>query len=159
MPHKKSFKIIQFSNPIALHTAKTFCTTGIIHVQGQYCYLKVDDEYIHSIYPLLAQHALLEKPSYFTSADDIGAHISIIYPEEHITVQEKYHHQVHPFSITGLITACYENTTYYALSVVSPSLVTLRRQHLLASNPTFKGQEIVLHITVGVAKKLKTLID
>lgn len=152
MPHKKSFKIIQFSNPIALCRAKIFHTTGVIQSQGQYCYLKVDDQYIHSIYPLLTQHVLLKKPDYFTPPNDIGAHISIIYPEEQVTVQSKYNNQVHPFTINGLIKACYENTIYYALSITSPSLKKVRRQHLLHSNPTFKNQEIVFHITVGVSK-------
>ncbi len=51
-----------------------------------YCYLKISDNYIYDIFPLLKESAKSEKlqmPDYFSSEKgNIGAHISLVYPKE-----------------------------------------------------------------------------
>ena len=141
--------ITELPSEAALKIVKTLDTEGIIRQRENYCYLKIDDNYIHNIQPLLAKYGNIAKPAYFTPPEDVGAHISVIYPEEGMMAQTDME-QKHAFSICGLIKAKYGLQEFFALSVSSPSLATFRQTYYLAPNPTFKGQEIMFHITVGV---------
>ena len=137
------------SNPAALQIVKDFATEGILQQRGNYCYLKVDDEYIHKIQPAFAAYGSIVKPDYFSPPEDVGAHISVIYPEEGLAVRAGIG-QKHRFSIDGLMKAKYGIQEFFALTVTAPSLAAFRQQRHLAPRPTFKGQTIVFHITVGV---------
>jgi hypothetical protein len=144
------FIITNLSSDWALDNARKLPTEGLLKRCHNYCYLKIDDNYIHSIYPLLDTYGHINKPDYFNTTDDIGAHISVIYPEENIDIAQIDSRQTYCFSIDGLIKARYGVKDYFALAVTSPSLAIFRQKHLLASKPTFKRQPIVFHITIGV---------
>lgn len=131
---------------------KSLPTTGMIQIRQKYCYLKVDDQYIHHAFPTLAAHFRMSKPKYFLPHDDIGAHISIIYPEEQVTLQPLFAGQIHSFHVKGLLKACYSEQIYYGFAVDAPSLIGIRSHHQLGSMPTFKGEKILFHITIGVFK-------
>lgn len=134
----------------ALHRATALSQEGLIVQEQDYCYLKIDDNYVHDIHPLLGLFGNVEKPNYFTPPHNVGAHISIIYPEERIRLSSENVGQRHAFSISGLIKAQYGMKAYFALAVTSPSLALFRQKHYLQPKPTFKGQQIVFHITIGV---------
>ncbi|MBX9704483.1 MAG: hypothetical protein K2X39_10055, partial [Silvanigrellaceae bacterium] len=142
--------ITELSCTAALQRAKTLETEGHIQQRENYCYLKIDDNYIHLIHPLLAAFGPINKPAYFTPPEDVGAHISIIYPEEKMKLLPHNVGQKHTFLIDGLIKAKYGVKEYFALSVISPSLTAFRQAHHLRPKPTFKDQEIIFHITLGV---------
>ncbi|MDP3706285.1 MAG: hypothetical protein Q8R24_10355 [Legionellaceae bacterium] len=144
------FILTELSNSMIINTAKTFDAKGWIQQNDDYCYLKIDDRFIHSIYPLLAEYGDIEIPDYFNPPDHVGAHISVIYPEERVRPSPENMGQIHTFHVCKLIKAQYGLTEYYALSVESASLNGLRRTHQLSPKPTFKGQKIMFHITVGV---------
>lgn len=154
MKKLEQITIIQLSCEPALHKAQSLITEGLLRQQDNYSYLKVDDDYIHLIHPLLAVFGPIDKPDYFNPTDEVGAHISVIYPEENRMLAHESLGQRHHFSVSGLIKAQYGNREYFALSVTAPSLETLRKTHHLAPNPTFKGHQIVFHITVGIRDKL-----
>lgn len=98
-----------------------------------FCYLKVDDAYIHELFPMLG----LEKdgfklPPYFRTADAPGAHISVFYVGEHIRPEEvgQYFH----FELKKiLIVNPSKDTSYAVLQIYSPELEFLREQHGLSS--------------------------
>lgn len=140
--------LTELPSKAALQVVKALNTEGVIQQRGDYCYLKIDDNYIHHLQPILTEYGNIAKPAYFAPLEDIGAHISIIYPEEGIVQNDVG--QKHTFSICGLIKAKYGMQEYFALIVNSPSLAAFRQTHHLAAKPTFKGQEIMFHITVGV---------
>lgn len=146
----EQFNITQLSGKKALHKAKTLVAEGVLQQRENYCYLKIDDDYIHVIYPLLKAYGAIDKPDYFNSPDDVGAHISVIYPEENIKLLQSKVGQKHGFTISGLIKAQYGLKEYYAFSVTSPSLAAFRQANFLAPKPTFKGHSIVFHITIGI---------
>jgi len=150
------FILTELPNEIVVATANTLESKGWIEQSDDYCYLKIDDRFIHAIYPLLADYGGVEKPDYFNPPDYVGAHISVIYPEERTRLYPENIGQIHLFNMGNLIKAQYGSTEYYALSVTSPSLSNLRHAHHLSPKPTFKGQKIRFHITVGV-KMLDTL--
>ncbi len=112
-------------------------------------YLDIDDNYIHSVFPLIPDHHAM-KPDYFGD-DLVGAHISVIYPDEETICHKEDLNKEHHFAITGLFSAVLEGTKYYALKVKARSLISVRRRHGLTDKLFFKNNWIDLHITVGVA--------
>lgn len=116
-------------------------------------YLDIDDDYIHALFPLLTDKQA-RVPDYF-SENLIGAHISVIYPEENTIIMPNDLEKAHRFSIKGVYTAELELELkmYYFLLIESPSLVALRKKYGLASRPCFKSHLVEFHITVGVLLK------
>lgn len=151
----KQFNLTQLSSPLTLREAKNLSTEGFIQHLDNYCYLKVDDEFIHLLYLQLKIYGNLIKPEYFSSPKDIGAHISVVYPEEDVNLNDRFIGEKHFFSIEGLIKAQYGSKEYFALSASSESLVNMRKQYDLSPKPTFKGHQIVFHITIGIRNDLR----
>lgn len=144
------FLLTELPGEATLQKAGTLSNEGTVHQIDNYCYLKIADDFIHLLYPTLKNYEFITKPEYFSPPNAIGAHISIIYPEENIVLNQKDAGQKHLFSIEGLIKAQYGVKEYFALAVSSPSLAAIRQQYSLAPKPRFKGQEIVFHITIAV---------
>ncbi|AMQ27062.1 TPA: hypothetical protein ACK8Z3_002482 [Legionella pneumophila] len=145
----KNPSILQLNNPALLNKAMQLKSTGKVAIsQNQLTYLKIHDEWIHELFPLL-QNEQIRKPDYFGN-ESIGAHISIIYPEENTTINPKELDQEHRFKIKNIIKANLELKKYYAIIVEASSLVRLRKAYGLPENLYFKGYSIHFHITVGV---------
>ncbi len=138
----------ELSNARILNRAGKLSPRGQVHHKEKYCYLKVDDNYIHDIYPLLSGYGQIQKPDYFK--DGVGAHISIIYPEEglhHFNYDTGIEHE---FSVVKFVKTRFQSDMYYVLVVDAPTLSSMREQHQLDARPTFKQQKIFFHITIGV---------
>lgn len=146
------FKLISFSQPQAIEAVQSLSPQGILHIRDHYCYLKVDDLFIHNAFKPLCTHFKMQKPQYFPPEDTVGAHISVIYPEEHTLPHAQFAGQSHTFQVSGLIKAHYGEQIYYGFSVEAPTLAQIRKQHGLQEKPIFKEQTILFHITVGVFK-------
>ncbi len=111
-------------------------------------YLDVHDDYIHRLFPLLANQKVM-KPNYFGTRS-AGAHISVIYPEENVLVMSNDLNDEHNFQIKGAFTAEIGLKRYYVLMVDAPSLLLFRRKYSLSDMLPFKGYSIGFHITIGV---------
>ncbi|HHW3788005.1 TPA: hypothetical protein ACT9MN_002695, partial [Legionella pneumophila] len=86
--------ILQLNNPALLNKAMQLKSIGKVAIsQNQLTYLKIHDEWIYELFPLL-QNEQIRKPDYFGN-ESIGAHISIIYPEENTTINPKELDQEH----------------------------------------------------------------
>ncbi|HJD63274.1 MAG TPA: hypothetical protein LFW14_07015 [Rickettsia endosymbiont of Degeeriella rufa] len=72
--HKDELIFQKLDNPELIKVAKT--------LKKNYAYLKISDDFIHKLYPLIAEHENLQKPGYFSEQCNIGAHITITYPNE-----------------------------------------------------------------------------
>jgi hypothetical protein len=70
--------------------------------QGGFAYIKVDDRYIHELFPLLNAGPGFEKPPYFRKRNSTGAHISMINRDEGKKVGEIG--QIFYFTIKDIIT-------------------------------------------------------
>lgn len=134
--------------PKILETAATLSTVGQLGIiNNNYLYLKVDDAFIHQLYPLL-QVAQVNKPDYF-GAGGIGAHISVIYPEENKIINLPELKQEHEFTVKHVATALIRDKLYYAVLVEAPTLLAIRKQFQLPELLSFKGHDICFHITIG----------
>lgn len=125
-------------------------STGVVKlIANGFAYLDIDDRYIHNIYPLL-DYPHLVKPDYFSeSANYMGAHISIVYPEEKIRIPSSEENKTINFTVTGLFIADILNKRYYALKVNAPGLLDLRRNYQLADKLQLRDHLLDLHITVA----------
>jgi hypothetical protein len=144
------FIFTELSEVSVVDMTVSFDTEGLIHQSGDYCYLNIDDRYVHQIFPVLAKYGCVEKPDYFTESNAIGAHISVIYSEEMVRILPSSVGEKHDFSVSALMKVQYGTKDYFVLSVTSPSLSAFRQLHYLSPRPIWKGQEIMFHITVGV---------
>jgi hypothetical protein len=75
----KNILLSEISNNTILDLAKGLNPRGRLQQQNGYCYLKIDDDYIHEIYPLFLIYGNIKKPEYVDSLTGVGAHISVIY--------------------------------------------------------------------------------
>jgi hypothetical protein len=137
--------------PALLEAARHLPKQGhLVLTENNLLALKIDDAYIHQLYPLLASVSI-SKPAYFT-AQGIGAHISVIYPEEHSnSIDKACLGQQHAFTLNVLVKAKIGHKYYFALTVHAPSLLLLRRQYHLSDQLLFKNCLVDFHITIGVS--------
>ena len=142
-------KIIPLKLPRIIQAARRLTANGVTQLtkNNLFC-LDVDDAYVHQLFPLL-KDGTIQKPDYF-GAQSIGAHITIIYPEEQKKIQEKDLQKEHHFSVKEIVTAEIGPKIYYVLLVDSPSLLQLRHKYGLPDILSFEGCSIGFHITVGV---------
>lgn len=130
-------------------------TAGYLSSQGNteltennlFC-LKIEDNFIHQLFPLI-QDNHVKKPNYFGERS-IGAHITIIYPEENKKIDKNDIKKEHSFFVKDFVTAEIGEKIYYVLLIDSPSLLKLRKKYHLPDLLSFKGYSIPFHITIGV---------
>lgn len=135
-------------NKAFIQKAKKLDNTGIVIQQNEYSFLKIKDEYIHELYKLL-DNTKAQKPDYFSKPEMIGAHITIAYPEENITLHTDDIGKSHSFSIKNFSHVTLGNKQYLVLIISSPSLIELRAKYNLPSKPSYKGVAIDFHITIA----------
>ncbi len=138
--------------PQAFAYAKTQlpCYGALQKTSDGFLYLKVTDRYVYELLPLLPD--VLSPPPYF-GPGLIGAHISIIRPEEIDWTSPPILPALgtrYAFSLGHFAWAIPKNvpktSKIYFLTVDSPELVKIRTDASLS--PQYKGQD--LHITIGV---------
>lgn len=119
--------------------------TGVlVQEEDGYAYLKVDDNYINELYPLLQAPPGFQKPPYFRRKNAPGAHISIVYEDEGVKLKEVG--QEFAFKLGEIITVHpKKGVSYIILEVKSPELEKLRSSYGLS--PKLKNHEF--HISLA----------
>lgn len=143
--------ISKISHPRLIEQARLLKNHGTVVQQSNYHFLKIDDDFIHRLHPFLLD---IPKPNYFTSAQDIGAHITIVYPEEGMILASSDIGQTHTFTVQEFCKATLDSKEYYVLMVGSDSLMELRLKYGLAAQPKYKNNRIQFHITIASQKKI-----
>src|SRR5262245_11614122 len=102
--------------PDVINTAAQFPLNGELKItNNNLVYLDIDDAYIHLLFPLLPNQQI-KKPDYF-GEKSIGAHITVIYPEENKTIDKVDLGQKHDFMIKDIVSAQLGLKIYYVLLV------------------------------------------
>lgn len=113
-----------------------------------YVYLKVEDSYIHQLFPMLS-NPKYNAPPYFRRKDSPGAHVSVIYKDErHKTGAISEIGQTFIFTPNNLAVVPEKTQRWIVLQVESPGLEALRRKYGLS--PLLKGHDF--HITIAEKK-------
>ncbi|STX51835.1 Uncharacterised protein [Legionella busanensis] len=141
----KTPKLMEIAAELPLQGTLAMSTNKLV-------YLDIDNDYIYRLYPLL-DLPLIKKPDYFNSGG-IGAHISIIYPEEHESLIINQLGNCYYFTVQNFVSAQFEHKTYYALLVKSFPLLQLRQRYGLPDYLNFKGYKISFHITIAKSVQL-----
>lgn len=135
--------------PTILKKASHFKMSGSLEKsKNNLIYVNIDDCYIHELYPLLKDETIL-KPDYFGKGK-IGAHVTVIYPEEVSKVDLNEIGETYSFTLKEIISAIIGKKQYYVILVESPSLLQLRNKYGFPDYLNFKGYAIGFHITIGV---------
>lgn len=114
----------------------------LVQAPDGFAYLKVDDGYIHKLYPMLRADKFI-KPPYFRRSDSPGAHISVIYENEKVSLNEIG--QVFDFELRNIKEVETKDASYLVLVVDTPKLQDLRKKYGL--KPKLNGHEF--HITLA----------
>lgn len=121
---------------------------GYLETSSNYAYLKISDAYIHQLFPFI-QGKKTRKPNYFDKYS-MGAHITVIYPQENRALHLEELNQEHHFKVIDAFSTVISQKRYYALKVEAPSLLEIRRKYLLPDKLNFKNHWIDFHITFAV---------
>lgn len=130
-----------------------FPQTGVlVQKTDGYVYLKVDDDYIHKLFPMLGLEGEgYKEPPYFRSKEAPGAHISVIYEAEEVSPEEVG--KTYTFTLENIVIVKPAWDTYYAVIQVSaPELEALRAKYGL--KPKLQGHEF--HISIAKKKVSKS---
>lgn len=139
----------KLNNHALIDTASKLDNVGyLVKNEANLIYLDIDDNYIHQLLPLLGDKKI-KSPDYF-SEHIIGAHISVIYPNELKPITDNELGSKHYFKIKEAYTAKLDLRNYYVLTVDAPSLLELRRKYALPDLLCFKNYGVEFHITIGV---------
>lgn len=111
-----------------------------------YVYVKVDDRYIKELLPMLGLYEEgFREPPYFRRPNAPGAHISVIYADEHVIPKEEMG-KTFTFTPKNIVIVHPKRYVSYAiLQVESPELEKLRLKYGL--KPKLQGHEF--HITIA----------
>ncbi len=115
----------------------------LIQQDDGYAYVKVDDAYINELFPMLHVEHGFKKPPYFRRKNSPGAHISVIYENEKIKLDEVG--QEFSFELKDIRIVKAKNVSYLVLDVEAQELEKLRQKYGL--NPKLNGHEF--HITLA----------
>lgn len=116
----------------------------LIQQPDGFAFIKVDDAYINELFPKLKAGEGFKKPPYFRRKDAPGAHISVIYENEKVKLQEVG--QNFRFTLRDVITVHpKKGVSYIILRVDAPELEKLRERYGLT--PKLKGHEF--HISIA----------
>lgn len=149
----KILQLQQLNIPHLISKAIALPATGRLEKSSEgYTYLNIDDRFIHDLYPLLPPHTNIIKPDYFNKYT-MGAHITVVYPEEKTIIDPIHLGEEHTFTILGVYTGVIMPKQYFVLLVNAPSLTALRNKYKLGPKLSFKKHHIDLHITVGVIQR------
>jgi len=117
-----------------------------------FVYLKVSDEYINELFPILdLEKEGFRKPPFFRTGKSPGAHISVFYKQERIHPKElgrTFHFNIKKVEIVQPN----KWDEFAILKVESPELEQLREKYGLS--PKLKGHDF--HITIG-KKRLRRI--
>lgn len=139
-------------NPDLMNAAKNLKKHGILLQDDNFAYLKIDNSFIHNLFPLIPDSETWQKLDYVCEKDATGAHITLTYPDDEVIVKDCDINILHSFEITELIKTRVDVREYYVLMISSPSLSFLRKKYNLPQILNFKGYNIGLHITLATRK-------
>lgn len=139
-----------FSEAILNYTQNNLPNSGTLKAGNGFIYVDVDDKYVHDLIQFIEKSGF-QKPPYFEDSNLVGAHITVVYPDE----MKKYNlDQISESGTTihfdpvecKLITPpnWKEIDKVYCIVVNSPQLDEIREKYGLPI------REYRFHITIGV---------
>ncbi len=137
----------QWANVVSFAQQQLPLMGTLVQQADGYAYVKVDDRYINELFPMLHAQGF-SKPPYFRRSDSPGAHISVLYENEHVRAVEAG--RQYAFTLNDIIVVTTKKKiSYIILQVKAPELEMLRQKYGLS--PLLRNEQF--HITI--AKKVE----
>lgn len=134
-------------NSSILKEAEKLPKTGILKQRKNYVYLALNNQYIHSLYPIIENFDnKSQKPPYFRKDDPIGSHVSVMYEKETANLNIEEVNRSFNFTLNKLKLVESKGKSYYVLEIESPELEKLRLKYGL----TKLLNRFKFHITVAI---------
>lgn len=141
------------SKQVLAYSKQNLPTTGVLRHQGRFIYVDVDDSYVHSLLPIIKKYGF-GAPPYFGKPGLVGAHISVISPDELnkngiARINEVGRRIKFKLKRAKVETPPNWKTVdqVYFIEVEAPALAKLRAKYGLPK------KEFKFHITVGIKPK------
>ena len=157
---KTPFTFQELKNPELMNYAKehlSFQGVAKVDPKTPYSYLKVGDDFIHQLFPLLKKdHPEAKMLDYFSAKQPVGAHVTIAYSDERYAqaIKDKILSSAtelqFQFESAGLFKVAVFGKTIFALAVSSPGLTEFRLQEKLSEKLNYHGLLVPFHITIGI---------
>jgi hypothetical protein len=125
---------------------------GTLKSSGGFVYVDVDDDYIHKLVPMIQEYGF-EEPPYFGNAGLVGAHITVIYPDEiknhKISEIQEYGESISftPQRCEAVYPPTWHGDEAYFIVVEAPELDAIREKYGLPK------RKYDYHITIGAKPK------
>lgn len=141
--------VIEILNyPHLVEIARNLPNTGSLKATtDRLVYLDISDDFIYTLFPFI-KLANVHAPNYF-GLGKIGAHISVIYPEERKSIKHTDLGSLHTFKIEQFVKILIKQKYFYVLTIGSSTLSALRHRYHLSDQLAFRGYAVKLHITIG----------
>lgn len=146
----KNLIFTKIHNQELLNKAYSLANNGILKKSNNYYFLKLADNFIHDLYPIIKSNKMIVKPDYFSIENSTGAHITLAYEEENADLPLFEIGQVHEFLIEEYGSIVLKNKEYHVLIINSASLNALRIKYNLPLKPAFKNFLVNFHITIAM---------
>ena len=124
---------------------------GILKDSSGFIYVDIDDAYIHELIPFIQKAGFVEPP-YFGSEELVGAHITVVYPDEvkkyEIGVMEECGKTIYfTPKACQIVNPPKWKDQIYLMVVEAPELDRIRKKYGLPK------REYAFHITIGIRCK------
>lgn len=130
--------------------------SGVLKSRGNWIYVDLDDAYIHELIPFIESYGF-EEPPYFGDNGEVGAHISVTFPDE--LIEQKLEESAEIIEFTPKECQIIEYLKpknerplgfervekIYLITVEAPRLDEIRKRYGLSP------KRYEFHITIGVA--------
>ncbi|WP_058464286.1 hypothetical protein [Legionella cincinnatiensis] len=132
--NNNSSTVTVLNNPALLSTARSLSTQGTLDVTKEgYVYLKVSNDYLNVLYPILIQHAEeKDAPCIVPAKSPVGSHITVFYagqlsPEQikSLPIGKTFNFQIKEIEIVNKTKHWHhqpEKVIWYVLLIDSPEL-------------------------------------
>ncbi|QEY53094.1 hypothetical protein [Legionella longbeachae] len=132
--NNNSYTVTVLNNPALLSTAQSLPTQGTLEVtKNGYVYLKVSNDYLNALYPILIQHTEGKDASCIEPAKSpVGSHITVFYagqlsPEQikSLPIGNTFHFQIKELEMVNRTKYRHhqsEKVIWYVLLIDSPEL-------------------------------------
>lgn len=116
----------------------------LVQEPSGYAYVKVDDRYITDLFSRLKAEGF-ERPPFFRRKDSPGAHISVIYEDEHVRASSEVGQTISFILKEIVVVDVNKKLSFIVMTVDAPALEKIRVKYGL--KPKLKNHEF--HITIA----------
>lgn len=145
--------IVKSSSQIIKYIEEHLPQYGVLKDSNGFVYLDLDDAYIRKLISYIEQYGF-EEPPYFGTPDLVGAHISVIYPEELVDQEAKKIKELgNNISFTSLECQIVHPPKWGGIEEIYLVVIEAKELSKIRESYGLPVQNFPFHITIGIKPK------